>query len=171
MAPSLALVVLGSSRSDRGAYRISPGCRRVVARAEVLAKRLQPGLVVFSGWSPDGGLSEAEQMRELWSGSADAELLVEPTASSTAQNAARTLPLLRARQIEHAIVVCTPLHVYRARWFFRRLYEAEGIRTSVTAAPVLPTPAALAWELGALTVRMRQLRSAQAEVARARRER
>lgn len=162
---SLAIVVLGSSRSHReGGYRISRACRRVVARAEELAARLDPAVVVFSGWSPDGGKPEAEQMRELWRGP-EVELVVEPTASSTAQNAARTLPLLRTLGVERALVVCTPLHLYRASWFFRRLYGDAGVATAFHAAPVAPTPSALAWELGALSVRMRQLRAARAELA------
>jgi uncharacterized SAM-binding protein YcdF (DUF218 family) len=159
---TLALVVPGQSRRDH----ISASCRRLVAEAEVLAARLRPATVVFSGWSPRGGVSEAEQMRELWGGP-EVELVVEPTAATTAQNAARTLPLLLERSITSAVVVCTPLHRYRVRWFFRRLYEAHGIETSFHAARIPPTPLALAWELGALTVRSRQLRAAKSELARA----
>jgi len=55
-----ALVVLGSSRRDRdGAYRITRGCRRVVARAAQLAEGLEPQVVIFSGWAANGGASEA----------------------------------------------------------------------------------------------------------------
>lgn len=166
MEAPFALVVLGSSRRDRtGAYNISRGCRQVVAHAAQLAERLDPAVVILSGWAPDGGLSEAEQMRALWGGP-ETELVLEPTASTTAENAARTLPPLLERGIEHATVVCTPLHVYRARWFFRRLYTSHGIRTSFEAPRVLPTPPALIWELGALTVRSRQLRAAERELER-----
>ena len=168
METRCALVLLGNSRLRRsGGYGISRACRRVVARAEQLADRLQPRVIVFSGWSPDGGPSEAEQMLALWNGP-EVELLLEPTASTTAENAARALALLRERQIEHVAVVCTPLHAYRARWFFRRLYAAQRIRTTFHVARVAPTPSALAWELGALTVRSRQLRAAEAELERTR---
>jgi uncharacterized SAM-binding protein YcdF (DUF218 family) len=160
MTPSLALVVPGHSRRAR----ISRTCRRLVAEAERLAELLEPDLVVFSGWSPSGGVSEAEQMRALWRGP-EAELVVEPTASTTAENAARTLPLLLERGTERAVVVSAPLHGYRVRWFFRRLYEAHGIETSFHAPRIAPTPFALAWELGAMTVRSRQLRAAEAELA------
>jgi uncharacterized SAM-binding protein YcdF (DUF218 family) len=164
METPVALVVLGSSRRDRaGAYKISRGCRQVVAHAARLADRLDTAVVVFSGWAPNGGASEAEQMRELWRGP-EVELVVEPTASTTAENAARTLLPLLERRIEHATVVCTPLHVYRARWFFRRLYTAHGVRTSFEAPRIVPTPPALIWELGALTVRSRQLRAAEQEL-------
>lgn len=164
----LALVVPGNGRFDRrGRYRISRPCRRVLAAAEQLAERLAPAAVVFSGWSPTDEPSEAEQMRQAWRGP-PAELVVESTAATTAQNAARTLPILRALRIEQAVVVCTPLHLYRTRWFFGRLYRKHGIETAFHTARVLPTPAALAWELAALTVRARQLRAAEAELERAR---
>lgn len=159
MNEELAIIALGSSRAARaGSYRISPACRRVVAEAERLARQLDPRAVVFTGWAPDGGTSEAEQMRALWRGP-EVELVVETTASSTAENAARTLPLLRERQIRRAVVVCTPLHLYRARWFFQRFFHAHGIETTFRAARVLPTPGAAIWELAALSVRSRQLRA------------
>jgi uncharacterized SAM-binding protein YcdF (DUF218 family) len=160
MSARLALVVLGHSR--RG--RISGTCRRLVAEAERLAEELRPDVVIFSGWSPTGGVSEAEQMRELWRGPA-ADLVVEPTAATTAENAVRTLPLLLGRGIERVVVVSAPLHRYRVSWFFRRLYEAHALETSFHAARMPPTPFALAWEVGALSVRSRQLRAARAELA------
>jgi uncharacterized SAM-binding protein YcdF (DUF218 family) len=164
LALQLAVVVLGSSRRDRaGAYRISPACRRVVAHAADLAERQEPRLVVLSGWAPGGGSSEAEQMRALWRHS-DGELVLEETASTTAENAARTLPLVLHRGVDRVTVVCTPLHLYRARWFFRRLYGAHGIQTSFEAPRILPTPSSFMWELGALTVRSRQLRAAEEEL-------
>jgi len=166
----VALVVLGSSRRDRaGAYHISRACRRVVAQAAQLAERLEPRVVVFSGWAPNGGASEAEQMQKLWRGP-EVDLVLEPTASTTAENAARTLPLLPEHEIEHAVVICTPPHVYRARWFFRRLYAAHGIQTTFAAPRVVPTPSAVIWELGALTVRSRQLRAAEEELERGQRQ-
>jgi uncharacterized SAM-binding protein YcdF (DUF218 family) len=164
----VAIVALGSSRRDRGgAYSINRACRRVVADAERLAARVKPKIVVFSGWSPDGGTSEAEQMHALWRGR-DVEVVLETTASTTAENAARALPLLLAHGVEHVMVVCAPLHAYRVRWFFRRLYDAHGIRVTVHPARLMPTPAALAWELGALAVRSRQLRAAREELQRGR---
>ena len=155
---SHALVVLGHGlTAGDGSYRISRACRRLVAEAERVARRREPSAVVFSGWSPDGGPSEAEQMRALWRGPA-VELVVEETAATTAQNASRTLPLLLARGVHDAVVVCTPLHLYRARWIFRRIYGSGGVAVRFRVAPVAPTPGALAWELGALIVAARQVR-------------
>ena len=152
------LVVLGTS--------ISFARRRLVAEAERAAGRLQAGVVVFSGWSPDDGPSEAERMRALWRGPPAVELVVEETASTTAQNAARTLPLLLERGVTEAVVVCTPVHLLRARWIFRNVYGPHGVAVRFRVARMAPTPGALVWELGALAVVARQVRAAQAELER-----
>jgi len=152
-----ALVVLGNGLP---AVR-----RRLVAEAERTASRLQPEVVVFTGWSARGGSSEAAQMRALWR-SPDAELVVEETASTTAENAARTLPLLLERGVKRAVVICTPLHYFRARWIFRQVYERRGADVRFQLARVAPTPGALLWELGAFTVAPRQVREAEDELER-----
>jgi uncharacterized SAM-binding protein YcdF (DUF218 family) len=163
MAPS-ALVVLGSSRQGRdGIYRITPACKHVVEHAARLAERTRPDLIVLSGWAPDGSHSEAMQMWMLWPGD-PSNVVIEETASTTAENAARTLSIVRDRGIGHVTVVCTPLHLYRARWFFRRLYAPHGIETRFQVPRIPPTPSSLAWELGALTVRGRQLRAVEEEL-------
>jgi uncharacterized SAM-binding protein YcdF (DUF218 family) len=161
-----AIVVLGNGNvTSEGVYRISGGCVQLVGTAESLARDLAADVVVFSGWSPDGGPSEAEQMRDAWRGPG-VELVIEPTARTTAENASRTLPLLLERGIDTAVVVCAPLHAARTRFFFRRLFEPRGVATSVRTARVLPSLHALAWELVALTVRGPQLRAAESELAR-----
>lgn len=165
--PRTAIVVPGHGTYDRAGYRISSRCRRLVAAAEGLAVRLDPAAVVFSGWSPLGGPSEAEQMRDAWRGPG-VELVVEPTATVTAENAARTLPLLLDRGIELAVVVCAPFHYARTRYFFQRLYTARGIETQVRTVPVARSPRALAWELAALPWARAQLRRALAELERVR---
>ena len=153
-----ALVVLGNS--------ISLVRRRLVAEAERVAERIGAGVVVFSGWSVNDGPSEAERMRALWRGPSTVEVVVEETASTTAQNAARTLPLLLERGVTEAVVVCTPLHLPRARWIFRNVYGPHGVDVRFRIARIAPTPGALLWELGALTVVARQVRAARAELER-----
>jgi len=101
-------------------------------------------------------------MRGLWR-RPQVELLVEETASTTAENAARTLPLLRARGVVEAVVVCAPLHLPRARWIFRRVY-GDAVRARFRPARIAPTPGAVAWEVGAVAVASRQVRSARAEL-------
>jgi len=161
--PRTAIIVPGHGGWDDNGYRISSRCRRLVAAAEELAERLAPRAVVFSGWSPLGGASEAEQMRDAWRGP-NVELIVEPTAAVTAENAARTLPLLLDRSVELAYVVCAPFHYARTRYFFRRLYAMRGIDVNVRTVPVAPSVRALAWELAALPVARAQLRRARAEL-------
>ena len=164
LAERTAIVVPGHGRRGRdGVYRISATCLGLVREAERIAELAPVEAVLFSGWSPIGGPTEAEQMREAWQGP-EVELVVEPTARVTAENAARTVPLLVARRIDRAIVVCAPLHRYRTRFFFSRLYGAHGIETEVRVAQAAPSLRALLWEIGATSGLRRQLRAARAEL-------
>lgn len=140
-----AIVVPGSAVSRVRA--------RLVRDAESAAETTGARVVVFSG------LDEADHMRALWAGP-DVELVVEGAATSTVENAVRTLPLLVERGVESAVVVCAPAHYLRARWIFRRIYGAHGIAVQFRVARVTPTPGAIAWELAAATVARRQVREA-----------
>ena len=148
-----------------GVHRITPRCLRLVAEAESLAARIGPQVVVLSGWSSTGGRSEAEQMRDAWRGP-EVELLVEPTARFTAENASRTLPLLLERGIELAVVICAPPHLARTRILFRRLYGVRGMPVRFRVAWAVPSLRAVAWELAALPLVPAQLRAARAELDR-----
>ena len=160
-----ALVVPGHGEvCEDGRYRLSRRCLRVLAAAARLADGRRPRVIVFSGWAPLGGPSEAAQMLGAWPGRRDVELLLEETATVTAENVSRTLPLLLERGIREATVVCAPLHAPRARYLFGGVYRRFGIRCEVDAAASLPTPGALAWELGALAVVRRQRRAALVEL-------
>jgi uncharacterized SAM-binding protein YcdF (DUF218 family) len=161
-----AIVVPGHGDVDpAGTHRITRRCRRLVHEAERLVTAGGADLVVFSGWSSTGGPSEAEQMRDLWSGP-DVELVVEPTARNTAENAARTLPLLGERGIERAVVVCAPTHLARTRLLFGRLYRGAGVEVAFRAVAVAPSLRSIAWELAAFPFLPAQLRAARAELAR-----
>ena len=122
-------------------------------------------VVVFSGWSSTGGPSEAEQMRDEWRGPA-VELVVEPTARHTAENAARTLPLLLERDVGRAVVVCAPTHLPRTRVLFGRLYRSCGVQVVFRTARLAPSVRSIAWELVAFPLLPVQLRAARAELAR-----
>ena len=102
-------------------------------------------------------------MRAAWQRPA-VELVVEPTASITAENARERSRSCVERGIERAVVVCAPLHVYRTRFFFSRLFEPHGIQTSFHVAPVQQGARAVAWEIAAAPLCRRQLRAAQAEL-------
>ena len=161
-----AIVVPGHGDVDpAGTHRITRRCLRLVHEAERLVTAGGADVVVFSGWSSTGGPSEAEQMRDLWSGP-DVELVVEPTARNTAENASRTLPLLGERGIERAVVVCTPTHLARTRLLFGRLYRGAGVEVAYRAVAVAPSLRSIAWELAAFPFLPAQLRAARAELAR-----
>ena len=86
-AGAWGIVVPGSGRLEAdGSYRIGRralACVRIAAR---LADARAPRVVVFTGWSPVSGPTEAEQMRAVWEGRDDVDLVVEPSATITAEN-------------------------------------------------------------------------------------
>ena len=90
------------------------------------------------------------------------------TARTTAENAARSLPLLLGRGVREVTVVCAPLHIVRVRYFFSDLYRRFGVEADVRAADCPLTPLALARELGALGIMWGQRRAALAELEAAR---
>jgi DUF218 domain-containing protein len=148
-----------------GAYRLTGLCERLLEHAAELAARRHPRAVVFTGWSPYGGESEAAQMLAAWPGRRDVELLAEETAATTAQNAARTLPLLLERGVSEATIICTPLHRLRVAYFFRAIYGRFGIACRFSSAECGFSAAALAWEAVALSVARRQKRDVLAELS------
>jgi len=156
----LAIVVPGASvRGRDGSWRLSPSCLACIAAAERLAGELAPAAVVFTGYAPPGGReTEAAQMLAAWNGSAGPELVVEPWARNTAENAGRTLPLLREREIAAAVVVCSWIHQGRVRFFFRRLYRDAGIPATIIPVRGGLSARAVLWELVAVTVAWSQRR-------------
>jgi len=162
---SIAVVVPGHGvLAGDGSYRITRRCLRLVAEAEKLAEDLSPVAVVFSGWSPVGGRSEAEQMKDAWRGP-EVELVVEPTARFTAENASRTLPLILERGVEEAVIVCALPHFVRTRLFFHRLYRERGVTTRFQVLRSA-SPHAVVREIVALPLCPWQLRAARAELNR-----
>jgi uncharacterized SAM-binding protein YcdF (DUF218 family) len=161
-----AIVVPGHGWLDLdGVHRISRRCLRLVREAELLASSTGAEVVVFSGWSPSGGVSEAEQMRDAWGGPA-VDLVVEPTARWTAENAARTLPLLLDRAVRRAVVVCAPPHLVRTRLLFSGVYRGRGVDVAFRVAPQTPTLRSIAWEIAAFPLLPLQYLAARAELAR-----
>ena len=164
-SPGFAPLIPGhGARGRDGVHQISAACLGLIREAERIAGVTAIDAVVFSGWTPNGGPSEAEQMRSAWRGP-EVELVVEPTASVTAENATRTLPLLIERGIQRAVVVCAPFHLYRARFFFTRLFDPYGVETEFRVAQTPPSVGAILWEVAAATAARRQLRTAKRELA------
>lgn len=132
--PARAMVVLGA-RVDEGGVA-SPTLRARVEQAAALYRRGLAPLVVFSGGVGTHPPSEAAvgsalaQQRGVPAGAC----LLEAESHSTAQNAANTARLLRARGIDEVIVVTDPYHQLRAR----RAFWRQGIK--VLQSPVLAAP-------------------------------
>lgn len=159
------LVVPGSGqlRAD-GDYRIGPRARACVREAVRLAELGRPRVVVFTGWSPVGGRTEAEQMLDAWDGPDGIELLAERTAEITAQNMSRSLPHLLERGVREVTIVCGLLHLPRVRYHFGGVYLRHGVSCSYAPVRQLPTPGTLVWEGTAALAMRRQRRAAVAEL-------
>jgi glucosamine-6-phosphate deaminase len=115
----------GSSPGDR----VSGESWARLRRARRLAQAEPPRAVILTGYSrtPDG-LSEAEQMKERWS-DAEAPALLEDAGRNTAENASRSLPLIRAiGEVRRVTVVTSGWHL-RAPYFFAP-YRLFGLRLS-----------------------------------------
>jgi uncharacterized SAM-binding protein YcdF (DUF218 family) len=157
------IVVLGYHEFGAdGSHGISEICRAGVRRAEALAERAKPRAVIFTGWSSNGGPTEADQMAATWQGRADVELICETNATNTAENAVRSLEVLRSLDGPlEVLVVCSVRHFPRVRFFFDALYRRHGYEISY-AYVASPLPAASLWrqELGSITRMVRDRRAA-----------
>lgn len=166
--PAWGIVVPGSGGIGAdGGYRIGAralACVRIAAR---LAEARRPRVVVFTGWSPVSGPTEAEQMLAAWDGREDVDLVAETSATITAENMSRSLPHLLERGVREVTVVCGLLHFARVRYHFGGVYPRHGIRCTYARTRQLPTPATLAWEAAAFMAMRRQRRAALAEITRA----
>ena len=167
MPDDWGIVIPGSGSHGREGYTIGPRAHACMDEAARLADRRRPRVVVFSGWSPAGGPSEAEQMLRAWPGRRDVELVAEVSARITAENMSRSLPLLLERGIREVTIVCGALHQLRVRYFFGGVYPRYGIRCRYHVTRQLPTPRAIAWEAGAIPLARGQRRAAAAELRQA----
>ncbi len=165
MRDAWGIVIPGSGRVEAdGSYRIGARARDCVRTAARLAERRRPLLVVFSGWSPVSGPTEAEQMLETWDGPDDVDLVLERSATITAENMSRSLPHILDRGVREVTIVCGALHLPRVRYHFGGVYPRHGIRCSYTLTRQTPTPATLAWEAAAFMLMRSQRRAALAEI-------
>jgi uncharacterized SAM-binding protein YcdF (DUF218 family) len=161
--PERVIVVLGYHEiGDDGSHGLSPVCRAAVRRAEALARDDPPRAVIFTGWSSSGGPSEADQMADEWQGRRDIPLIREPHASNTAENAVRSLALVRELEgASEVVLVCSIRHFPRVRFFFQRLYRGNGLATRYRyVVRPFPTPSLLWHELSSMTRMARDRRRA-----------
>jgi DUF218 domain len=166
-SPSVAtadrvIIVLGyRDIGADGSHGITAICRAGVRRAESLALDARTRGVIFTGWSVDGGPTEADQMAAAWNGRRDVALIREPTATNTAENAVRSLQLVRELDgVRDVLVVCSIHHLFRVRFFFGALFGRYGYEVGYrpVAWPV-PLPGLLLHE-GSSISRMRRDRRA-----------
>lgn len=122
------LVVLGH-REPRISpeHRISDESRARLRRATRLCAAEPPRVLILTGYTRSGGLSEAEQMEAEWAG--DVPALMEDAGRDTAENASRSLPLIRALGDARRVTVVTSAWHLRAPFFFAP-YRRFGLRLS-----------------------------------------
>ncbi len=98
-------------------HRISHESLGRLHRAEWIARRRPTLAAILTGYTATGGLSEAEQMRAAWR-VADVPPLLEVGGRDTAENAARSLPIVRALgEVRSATIVTSAWHL-RALYHF-----------------------------------------------------
>jgi glucosamine-6-phosphate deaminase len=153
----LALIVLGHREpgvSDEGRVSEESRARLTAARRACAAE--PPRVVIFTGYSRTAaGLSEAEQMESDWDPSPIPALL-EEAGRNTAENATRSLPIVRAiGEIRRVTVVTSAWHL-RAPYFFAP-YRVLGLRLRFRFAWHGTTASVIAGEVQGLR-RMRRQR-------------
>ena len=131
------VAVLGYSRrrDNRQLHRI---CAERLAHAQGLAEGARA--VVLSG------TPEAELMRAAWTGP-EVELICDPDARSTAQNAWNVAATARALDAKELVVVTSRWHQARVRLLLGTALRGTGIRLSVESPSGAPTPLVFAREL------------------------
>ena len=154
-----AVVVLGHRERGSAEDRISDESRARLALAEDACRADPPRLVVLTGYTRTAaGDSEAEQMNDAWS-LAGVPALMEIAGRNTAENAARSLPLIEAAgSLRRVTVVSSAWHI-RVPYFFAP-YRARGFELSFARERGGPTLGPLAAELAALPAMPRQRRAA-----------
>lgn len=129
-----AIVVLGHREPGISAeHKISAESKARLRLAARLCRAEPPRAVVLTGWTRTGGLSEAEQMKAKWT-LVDVPALLEEGGRNTAENASRSLPIIRAiGEIRRVTVVTSSWHL-RAPYFFAP-YRTFGLRLSFRTTP------------------------------------
>ena len=121
------MIVLGHREpSVSPEHRISDESRARLRRAERECRRDPPRAVILTGYTRSGGRSEAEQMEEEWS-LPEVPVLLEDAGRNTAENASRSLPIIRAIGAIRRVTVVTSAWHLRAPYFFAP-YRVFGLR-------------------------------------------
>jgi uncharacterized SAM-binding protein YcdF (DUF218 family) len=138
------IVVLGYSVA--GTDSLHPVCAARLALAAELST--DDDTVVLSGWSRvPGRQTEADLMAAAWSGAAR-EVVLDPVARSTAENAANAVDDVLRVGAERVIVVTSRWHASRAKAAFRWVLRRRGVRVEVVTPEERGTLRNRARELG-----------------------
>ena len=110
-------------------HRRTGGLHAICADRLAYAQGIAEGAhaVVFSGWS------EAEPMREAWTGP-DVLLVCDSEARHTAENAANVAAVARELGAQELVVVTSPWHERRARILIGAALRGSNIRFSIETA-------------------------------------
>ena len=144
-APDRVIVVLGYHEiGDDGRHGISSICRAAVRRAEALAAAGAAARRDLHGLVVDGRARRGRaDGRGVGRAGATSTCCREPHAVNTAENAVRSLELVRTLEgASEVVLVCSIRHFPRVRFFFDRLYRRHGYATRyryvVRPLPSLP---------------------------------
>ena len=158
-----ALIVLGHREPNISPeHRISDESRARLRRAERECRQHPPRAVILTGYTTTGGFSEAEQMREEWS-LPEVPVLLEDAGRNTAENASRSLPIIRAIGSIRRVTVVTSAWHLRTPYFFAP-YRIFGLRLAFRLTPHGSWPRMLWHELRNLPAMRRERRRAMAEM-------
>ena len=125
------VVVLGYS--DGGAGELHPVCAARLAKAAEIATA--EDVVVLSGWARGHETgSEAELMAAAWNGSS-AELVVDPDARTTVENAVNALNDVLRVGAREVVVVTSSWHAARSKTAMRWLLRHTGVKVRSASPP------------------------------------
>jgi glucosamine-6-phosphate deaminase len=157
-----AVIVLGHREPGISSeHHISDESRARLRTAERTCRADPPRVVILTGYTRiPHGLSEAEQMKAEW-GLPEVPVVLEDAGRNTAENASRSLPLIRAIGDARRVTVVTSAWHVRTPYFFSP-YRALGLRLSFAPAFHGPWPRLLLHELRSLRWMRRQRAEAMA---------
>ncbi len=156
-----AVIILGHRDPTSAIHRISAETDQRLARAAEECRRDRPRAVILTGYTrTPHGPSEAEQMKAEWRLD-DVPAVLEDAGRNTAENATRSLPLVRAiGDVRRVTVVTSAWHI-RMPYFFAP-YRSFGLGLSFAFERHGPWLAHLADELAKVRLAPRERRLAMA---------
>ncbi|MDO4798649.1 MAG: YdcF family protein [Coriobacteriales bacterium] len=145
---AVVIVLGGATQNGRPRPTLA---RRLNQAAAVARKRPRATLVLTGGPTREGNLTEAEVMRAYLTeqGIRPQQLLLEPTATNTKQNLARSVELIRARGLTGQLcVLSSDYHLYRAQ----RLGKQLNVTLTPIASPTSAQSMLQQWSREAITI-------------------